>query len=153
MYDEYASGYWGKQTLPAWNWGGADLAISRFSGRPAQPPQGLPKIMAATLDAESVTHVFTPGNEASPAPGFMAMAFPPPAGIETARVSPEAAGWVQPPGMSGAFRLPYEAVRSTADPRATLLSFLRSTYEAAADLAGWDRELLEQRSPDLLRAA
>jgi hypothetical protein len=49
--------------------------------------------------------------------------------------------------------LPYDAVRTAEDPRGTLLSFLTSTYEAVADRGGWDRELLEQRPPQLIRQA
>lgn len=67
---------------------------------------------------------------------------PAPAGLASATIKPESAGWV---ATRGEFILPYEAVRTAADPAATLRSFLQSTYEASANLAGWDRPLLEER--------
>lgn len=148
VYDQYASGYWGKQTPPGLAWGGGDFSMTRFSGRAARPPEGLPKIMTGSLDAESVTHTFVPGSHETPAPAFIAMGYPPGPGVESARVAPAEAGWRQMPGM-GVFALDYDTVRRSSDPEATLRSFLRSTYEAFADAGRWDRTLLEQRAPDL----
>jgi len=153
VYEQYASGYWGKQTPPSFYWGGGDFGTTRYSGRPAMAPIGLPKIMTGSLDAEAATAELTFGNDAVPMPAFLAMAFPPPPGIESATVQPAAAKWAQAPGMPGGFMLPYDAVRTAEDPRGTLLSFLTSTYEAIADRGGWDRELLEQRPPQLIRQA
>jgi len=67
---------------------------------------------------------------------------PPPKGLANAAIQPDTAGWN---AARGEFVLPYEAVRTSADPAATLLSFLESTYRAAADLGRWDRALLEER--------
>jgi Family of unknown function (DUF5996) len=154
VFDQYASGYWGKQGTPGYFWGGGDFGVTRFSGRQAQTPQGLPRIMAGSLDAESLTHTFMLGNDQAPAPAFVAMGFPLPSGIEAARVEPAEAAWMQAPGMPGVFALGYDVVRTAPDPRATLLSFLRSTYEAFAEIGRWDRESLEKRPPSLIvRAA
>ncbi len=73
---------------------------------------------------------------------FYSYAMPAPAGLASAAIRPTSAKWVD---ARGEFILPYEAVRTAADPAATLLSFLQSTYDAAADLGGWDRQLLEER--------
>jgi hypothetical protein len=67
---------------------------------------------------------------------------PSPAGLAAATIGPESARWV---ATRGEFILPYEAVRTAADPAATLLTFLQSTYDVSADLGGWDRPLLEER--------
>jgi len=148
VYDQSASGFWGKQTPPGLAWGGGDFSMTRFSGRAAQPPKGLPRIMTGSLDAESVTHTFVLGSDDAPAPAFITMGFPPGPGVESARVEPAEAGWVQMPSMS-VFALGYDTVRGSSDPEATLRSFLRSTYEAFADAGRWDRTLLEQRAPNL----
>ena len=67
---------------------------------------------------------------------------PAPAGLASATIRPDAAEWLPD---RGEFVLAYEAVRTATDPAAMLLSFLQSTYDAAADLGGWDRRLLEER--------
>ena len=87
---------------------------------------------------------FWPGDGPLPYPLFYAYAYPAPAGFEAAPVHPSAAFW------SPDFRefvLPYDEVRRAADPDAVLLEFLQSTYEAAADLGGWDRAALERAGP------
>lgn len=68
---------------------------------------------------------------------------PEPDGFKTARVQPDAAYYLE---TLGEFVLPYEAVRTSANPRATLLAFLRSTYDAGATLANWDRKALEKEA-------
>jgi hypothetical protein len=73
-------------------------------------------------------------------PAFYAYAYPAPGGFRGASVRPDAAFWHD--GLSE-FVLPYDAVQSAADPDAALMAFLVSSYEAAADLGGWDRDLLE----------
>jgi len=130
-------------------WGGCDLAVSRFSGRRApEHPGGVPN-MPDRLIREAYSHEcsscgFWPGGESFPQPMFFSYAYPPPAGFSTARVRPEAARF---DSSLGEFVLPYDAVRESADPDATLLEFLQSSYEAAADLGGWDRAALEMKPP------
>jgi hypothetical protein len=126
-------------------WGGADLALTRFSGRRApRHPGGVPHLPdAVTREAYSheVASVgFWPGDARMPEPSFYAYAYPTPAGFAEARVSPPTAHF--DPAL-GEFLLAYDAVRGAAQPDDVLLSFLQSTYEAAADLAGWDRAALE----------
>jgi hypothetical protein len=119
-------------------WGTFDLAVTRFSGRPAEPPPGADVIMRHSADVEQACVGFWPGDANVPEPSFFAYTYPSPPGIEEARVEPQAAGWST---KLGEFLLPYEAVRTAPDPRGALLEFLESTYRAGADLAGWDPAL------------
>ncbi|CAN7591335.1 DUF5996 family protein [Phenylobacterium sp. LjRoot225] len=126
-------------------WGGADLAVTRFSGRRAPlHPGGIPHLPDA-VTREAYSHEvssagFWPGDNAKDGPCFYSYAYPTPDGFSGARVAPEAARFDE---RLGEFLLPYEAVRTAADPDAALLAFLQSAYEAAADAAGWDRDALE----------
>jgi hypothetical protein len=151
VFEQFQSGYWGKHSQVNFNWGGFDLSVTRYSGRPAQRPQGLPPIMTGSLDAEMINVLFSPGRVDSPQPGFVAMAFPTQPGIETASIRPDAARWIEMPGMGGMFVVSYEDVRSSRDPRRALLEFALSAYEAFAEIGGWDRGLLEQRPPEVVR--
>ena len=153
VYERFQSGYWGKQAGPGLYWGGFDLTVTRFSGRDVTPPQGLPQIMTGALDAESMSVTFMTGSAESPAPGFMAIAFPPPAGLSAAPVQPPQAQFVQHPSMGGLFVLSYDDVRASAEPGETLLQFCRSVYETVATLGGWDRGRLERRPPHIRQAA
>jgi len=83
---------------------------------------------------------FWPGGNGVEFPAFYSYAYPKPDGFETARPSPGAAYFDE---KLGEFLLPYDAVRRSTDPEATLLEFLERTYRSAADLAGWDRNSLE----------
>jgi len=126
-------------------WGSFDLAVTRFSGRRAPPhPGGVPHL-PDTVAREAYSHEvssagFWPGGGAVEEPSFYAYAYPAPAGFADAPVAPEGARFDK---ALGEFLLPYAAVRSAADPDAALTAFLQSTYEAAADLAQWDRAALE----------
>jgi hypothetical protein len=130
-------------------WGSFDLAVTRFSGRTAPPhPGGVPN-MPDWVAREAYSHEvssagFWPGNASFPEPVFYSYAYPEPAGFRDVAVQPAAARFDT--GL-GEFVLPYDAVRTSADPDATLLAFLQSTYEAAADRASWDRAALERSLP------
>jgi hypothetical protein len=126
-------------------WGGLDLAVTRFSGRTAPlHPGGIPHL-ADWVTREAYSHEvssagFWPGNAEAPNPIFYAYAYPTPDGFKDAKVEPEGAFWYD--GL-GEFVLPYDVVRQADDPDRTLDAFLETTYAAAAELAGWDREALE----------
>jgi hypothetical protein len=124
-------------------WGAFDLAVSRFSGRPAPPRDG-PAFMREAYSQEVISHGFWPGSGLVKEPAFYAYAVPEPDGLKTARVQPEAAYYHQ---EMGEFILPYEAVRRSANPAAAIASFIDTTYVHAANLAGWDREALERNQP------
>jgi hypothetical protein len=144
----FRSRFLGKATPVHFFWGAFDLAASRFSGRPAPPhPGGLPHFPDA-IAREAYSHEvqsagFWPGTPGGPVaePAYYAYIYPAPDGYERAEVRPAEARWS---GELGEWVLPYEAVRGSEDPEATLLDFLQSTYAAAAELAGWDRQALER---------
>ncbi len=126
--------------------GALDLAVTRFSGRPApEHPGGVPNL-PDSVAREAYSHEvsscgFWPGGGAFPHPAFYSYAYPEPAGFSAASVRPAAAFY------SNDFRefiLPYDAVRQADSPDSVLLEFLQSTYEAAASLARWDRQALER---------
>ena len=126
-------------------WGALDLASTRFSGRTAPPhPGGAPNcgphVMWEAYSHEVSSCGYWPGP-----PGdegvFYSYAYPEPPGYRDTLVAPTGARWDD--GL-GEFVLPYELVRTAADPDAVLLEFLQSTYEAAATTAAWDREALER---------
>lgn len=125
-------------------WGAFDIAVTRFSGRRAPlHPGGVPHLSDA-VTREAYSHEvssagFWPGDPTRE-PCFYAYAYPAPPGFDKATVQPAEARW---DAALGEFLLPYEVVRTAADPDAVLSAFLESTYEAAADLGGWDRAALE----------
>ena len=120
-------------------WGAFDVAVTRFSGRPAPPREG-PAFMREAYSHEVISHGFWPGGGPVLEPVFYAYAVPEPAGLKEAAVQPAAAYYHR---ELGEFILPYEAVRSSADPDRAIQLFVDSTYEQAATLARWDRAGLE----------
>jgi hypothetical protein len=142
---EFRSRFVGKVSPVHLFWGSFDLAVTRFSGRSAPAhPGGVPNLpddVAREAYSHEVTSLgFWPGNRQSPTPIFYGYAYPTPDGYRDVRVPPAAASWL---ADLGEFALPYEVVRAAADPDATLLAFAEATHAAAADLAGWDRAVLE----------
>jgi hypothetical protein len=123
-------------------WGSFDLAVTRFSGRPAPPRDG-PAFMRDAYSHEVISHGFWPGSGAVLEPAFYAYAVPEPAGLKEASVRPADAFYHR---EMGEFILPYEAVRRSPSPDDAIRAFVDSTYEAAADLAHWDRAALERPS-------
>ena len=120
-------------------WGAFDLAVTRFSGRPAPRREG-PAFMREAYSHEVISHGFWPGGPTLE-PAFYAYAVPSPAGLDAARIQPDAAFYHK---EMGEFILPYEALRTAADPDEAIRLFVDSTYQQAATLAGWDRAALER---------
>jgi hypothetical protein len=145
VFKEFRAGFVGKCSPVHFFWGSFDLAVTRFSGRTAPThPGGVPHLPNAVA-REAYSHEvsscgFWPGNEAMPQPIYYSYAYPAPEGFAEARVEPAQAYWNT---ALREFMLPYEAVRTSQSPDATLRSFLQSTYEAAATFGKWDRALLE----------
>ena len=142
----FRSSFLGKVSPVHFFWGSFDLAVTRFSGRTApRHPGGIPNLPDA-ITREAYSHEvssagFWPGGAGSEAePIFYSYAYPAPAGFAEAKIAPEAARF---DATLGEFVLDYDAVRTAADPDAILMAFLTSTYEAAADLGGWDRPALD----------
>jgi hypothetical protein len=121
-------------------WGSFDLAVTRFSGRPAPPREG-PAFMRDAYSHEVISHGFWPGSAALPEAAFYAYAVPEPPGLKTAALQPDGAYYH--PALSE-FILPYDVVRRTPSPEAAIAAFVESTYDRAATLAGWDRASLER---------
>jgi hypothetical protein len=124
-------------------WGSFDLAVTRFSGRPA-PPRDAPAFMREAYSHEVISHGFWPGSGALLEPAFYAYAAPEPDGLKDVRMQPEGAYYH---GEMKIFILPYERVRASAAPERAIRAFIDSTYDAAADLASWDRAALERPRP------
>jgi hypothetical protein len=134
-------------------WGAPDLAVTRFSGRLAPPHRGgipnLPDSVAREAYSHEVSSAgFWPGGGPIPNAAFYSYAYPEPAGFADARVQPAEAYYSKD---LGEFILPYDAVRQSASPDDTLLAFLQSTYDAAADLAKWDRAALDRIQHPILQ--
>jgi Family of unknown function (DUF5996) len=136
----FRGSFLGRSTSVNFFWGTFDLAHTRYSGRPADPPPGSGMIYRHSADAELFCTGFWPGDDRLPEPAFFAYAYPRPDGIGRAEVDPPAAAWHD--GV-GEFILRYEDVRAAESPDDYLLAFVRSTYAASATLAGWDRGRLE----------
>jgi hypothetical protein len=143
-----AASYVGKQSPVHFFWGSFDLAATRFSGRRAPERPGADAVTREAYSHEVISFGFWPGG-ATPAgdrvdePVLYAYAAPEPAGLRKAVVRPSAARYDE---RLGEFILPYEAIRTTADPAARIREFCESVYEAAATAGGWDRPGLERRS-------
>ena len=136
---EHRGRFRGKVSPVSFWWGTFDLAVARFSGRPAQPPAGSGIIRRVGGDAEQACVGFWPGNEQFREPAFFAYTYPKPAGIEQVTIGPQGAGWN--PSI-GEFILPYESVRQSTDPRKAILDFAESTFQAGASRQRWDPALL-----------
>jgi uncharacterized protein DUF5996 len=144
VFKLFRTGFLGKASPVHFFWGSFDLAASRFSGRSApRHPGGVPGLSdAVTCEAyshEESSAGFWPGNDGFPHPAFYSYAYPEPKGYRERQ--PSSGAYFDT--KLGEFILPYEAVRTAADPDALLLDFLLTTYAAAADAGGWDRAALE----------
>lgn len=155
IFTRFRAEFSGKSSPVHFFWGSFDLAVSRFSGRDApRHPGGVPNlpdwIAQEAYSKEVCSCGFWPGSEAYPAAAFYSYIYPEPEGYKDARIKP-AQAYYHPELRE--FILPYDAVQEADDPDSVLLDFLRSTYEAAADLARWDRKALEQENFDNQRKA
>ncbi|HEY9235513.1 MULTISPECIES: DUF5996 family protein [Phenylobacterium] len=145
VFESFRTGFLGKISPVHLFWGSFDLAVTRFSGRPAPlHPGGIPNLPDAVA-REAYSHEvssagFWPGGGAIDYPAFYSYAYPEPEGFRGRLVEPPAAFFHE--GL-GEFVLSYEAVRSAPDPAAALMAFLSSTYAAAADAGHWPRAELE----------
>jgi hypothetical protein len=143
VMSRFRAGFNGKVSPVHHFWGGNDLAVTRFSGRTApKHPGGVPNcpdwVQEVAYSHEVSSCGFWPGGGSEGS--FYAYAYPQPNGFADWQVEPDAASYDP---QLGEFLLPYEAVRTAADPDATLLAFFESTYDAAAELGRWPRAELE----------
>jgi hypothetical protein len=138
---EFRSGFVGKVSPVHFFWGSFDHAVTRFSGRRAPERPGADSITREAYSHEASSAGFWPGGGEIDAPAFYSYAAPEPAGFAEWKV-PTPAAFYHP--QMKEFLLMYDDVRTAANPRKTLLEFLHSTYDAAADLGNWDRKALER---------
>jgi hypothetical protein len=136
----------GKQSPGQFFWGSFDLAATRFSGRRApKHPGGVPhcpdRVMIEAYSHECSSCGFWPGGGDTLQPTFYAYAYPEPPGYAQRLVEPAAARY---DSKAREFLLPYAALRAASEPDEMLLRFFQTTYEAAADLAHWDRAALDR---------
>jgi hypothetical protein len=145
VFTRFRSRFQGKCSPVHFFWGGFDLAVTRFSGRPA-PEHAATPLAPASIVREAYSHEvsscgFWPGGWKMDGPAFYAYAYPEPAGFKEHSVQ-SLGGYYH--ADLGEFILPYDNMRRSENPEETLLGFLQSTYAATADLGGWDRHALER---------
>jgi Family of unknown function (DUF5996) len=146
LFKQFRARFVGKCSPVHFFWGAPDLAVTRFSGRRApEHPGGVPNL-PDWVTREAYSHEvsscgFWPGGGAIAYPAFYSYAYPEPAGFAAVPIKPSAAFYSTD---LREFILPYDAVREAKSPDDTLLDFLQTTYEAAANLAYWDRKSLER---------
>jgi Family of unknown function (DUF5996) len=145
VFAKFRTGFLGKSSPVHFFWGSFDLAVTRFSGRRAPlHPGGVPhlpdRVAQEAYSHEVSSAGFWPGGGGIDEAAFYSYAYPAADGFRSSPVKPDAAYFNE---TLGEFILPYDAVRTSADPETELLEFLQSTYEAAANSAKWDRAALE----------
>lgn len=148
VFETFRARFVGKSSPVHYFWGSADLAVTRFSGREAPPHPGgvpfLPDWVAQEAYSHEVSSAgFWAGGEQYPHAIFYSYAYPEPAGLSAASIRPSAAHYDT---TLREFVLPYDEMRLETAPDAALLEFLQSTYEAAANMAAWDRARLERNA-------
>jgi hypothetical protein len=141
---EHRARFRGRSTPVHFFWGSFDLALTRFSGRPVEPPPDADVISRAGGDAEQICAGWWPGNERLPFAAFYAYAYPAQEGVAELTVEPSSAAWNT---TAREYLLEYDAARAEPDPRAAILRFLASTYAGAAALMGWDSSLTQVEAP------
>src|SRR5882672_6859808 len=145
VFKQFRTGFVGKASPVHFFWGSFDLAVTRFSGRRApvftgKAPGLDPAVMQEAYSHEVSSAGFWPGGNGVDYAAFYSYAYPTPAQFKSFPVQPEGAAFNE---ALGEYLLPYDTVRTAANPDTALLAFLQSTYEAAAEPAKWDRAALE----------
>lgn len=141
VFQEFRSRFIGKCSPVHFFWGSFDLAVTRFSGRPAPPRPDADTITREAYSHEVISHGWWPGQGPLGKAAFYSYTAPAPEGLGAAKVRPDQAYYSDETGL---FLLLYDDMRNAADPDAVLMDFLQSTYEAGANLANWDRPALER---------
>jgi hypothetical protein len=142
IFQQFSSKFIGKISPVHFFWGSFDLAVTRFSGRPAPAKKGADLITREAYSHEVISAGFWPGNGGFGDAAFYCYAAPGPAGLDTERIEPPAAAYNS---ALGEFIFKYDDCRAFPSPDEALLNFLQSSYAAAAKLANWDRNALERQ--------
>jgi len=135
VLEEFAGRFNGKQSPVQLFWHSFDLAYARFSGRRAPVREGAGMVEAEAYSHEVIAFGFWPGDEQVPYPAYYSYTAPAPPGLTEQPLKVPEAFWND---ESGTAILPYDAVRTAEDPRATLLGFFEEAYRAGGRTAGWD---------------
>ncbi|HEX4769488.1 MAG TPA: DUF5996 family protein [Bryobacteraceae bacterium] len=143
LFKRFRADFLGKSSPVHFFWGSFDLAVTRFSGKPAPPRPGADTITREAYSHEVISAGFWPGNGGFGAPAFYCYAAPQPVGLEKEQVRPQQAFYSD---ELKEFILKYDDARLANSPDDAILEFLQSSYEAAANLASWDRAALERSS-------
>jgi hypothetical protein len=144
IFKAFRSRFIGKASPVHFFWGSFDLAVSRFSGRRAPQRDGADAMTREGYSHEVISCGFWPGDRRFKNAAFYAYTSPSPTGLDKEIIRPAAAYFDT---QLGEFIFKYDDLRTAASPEQDLLEFCRSTYEAGANLAGWDRETLERTPP------
>jgi hypothetical protein len=153
VFEQFAGWYSGKTSPVHLFWHSFDLAVTRFSGRSAPTSAELDAVNRETYSHEVVSFGFWAGDWRLRQPTYYAYAAPEPPDLRAQPLRPEQAHWIEL-GSGSLAVLPYDNVRTAADPRATLLAFLESAYRAGAREPAWDRgELTSSWCPDPMELA
>ena len=139
---DHRAGFRGRTSPVHFFWGTFDLANTRFSGRPAEPPPNSGIIHRLSADAEQICAGFWPGDHKFPHTAFFSYTYPKPDGIEQQGIQPRPASWN--PEL-GEFAVLYDDIRQIASTERAILDFCESTYAAGARLRGWDPALAVER--------
>jgi hypothetical protein len=141
VMQEFRSRFIGKCSPVHFFWGSFDLAVTRFSGRPAPPRPDADPITREAYSHEVISHGWWPGQGPLGKAAFYSYTAPAPDGLSAAPIRPDKAFWSND---LSEFLMYYDDVRTAANPDEALMDFLQSTYEAGANLANWDRASLER---------
>ena len=141
VMQEFRSRFIGKCSPVHFFWGSFDLAVTRFSGRPAPPRADADPITREAYSHEVISHGWWPGHGPLGKAAFYSYTAPAPEGLNSATLRPAEAFWSN---ELSEFLMYYDDVRNASNPDKALMEFLQSTYEAGANLANWDRASLER---------
>ncbi len=143
VFKEFRSDFIGKSSPVHFFWGSFDLAVTRFSGRRAPERPGADRITREAYSHEVISHGFWPGGGNIKSPAIYSYTAPAPEGLDKHPIRPGSAFYSQ---EMSEFLLMYDDIRQADAPDDLLMEFCRSTYEAGANLGGWNREELERKS-------
>jgi len=147
VFDRWRAHFFGRTGIQLW-WGAFDFALLLFSGKHVDAPSDRGYLIKYDLDAEMMNVGFYPGDDTHPA-NFYGYIYPQPVACATIPISPSSAAWSD---ELNEWILPYEAVRTAADPEGTLTAFLDAIYGTCASVEGWPREQFTYTPPPLRRA-
>jgi hypothetical protein len=138
VFEEFSGWYCGKTSPVHLFWHSLDLAVTRFSGLRAPVSAELDPVSRDAYSHAVISFGFWAGDATVREPTYYSYTAPEPPEIRSQPLEPRAAHWAEQASGSLAL-LPYDAVRTSDDPRSSLLAFLQSAYEAGAATGGWDR--------------